>query len=852
MVQNEGFKLFVSYSHMDNKPPVPYIDEFKKHMIPLRHNGLIDVWSDSQILAGSDLPKTIDAELDDSDIVLLFLTANYFESKSCMKEKEKAMELRKKKGITVVPLILDNCGWQEYKDISRLKALPKDGKAVSLFDDKASVWQHVCDELKKTIEKAREIQKLRVKKDFEAVLEDTQLLEKAHDPNRKVLLSDIFVYPELDKYDDLGGYERRIDSKELLENILDYPKITIAGEAQSGKTSLCKVIFKGLRDKQLVPVYISSKKLRSSGRIADGISKAFSEQYEGLSFRDIDPERIVPIVDDFYFVRAKEIPVKDLSKYPRCIVIVDDIFTLNIKDDQLLNSFSYFRIRDLKPSLRNQLIRNWVMLSNSDPVPPTHDITFYKTIDEHKALVESILGKVLSNGIMPAYPFFILSIMLTASNVEKPLNQEITSQGYCYQAFIYFYLRRQGIRNDEVDFYINFLTEIAYYCYKKGRSALSSDGLDKFKGYYLKKYNLPIKWDSLLDNIHEIFSIDSLGNYSFRYDYLYYFFVAKYLADHFDEDAIKIKILQIVDNLQINENAYITIFIAHHSAKMTLLQGIEDNALRLFYGLDPATLLKKDLGFFDEQTKLIVEQILPSSGSAEQIRAKQLEWEDELEQLRESRKENEDDTISLNLRKAVKTVEVMGHIIKNRAGSLERTELEEIFENAMNVHLRMMTKIFEIMQSDHDQNAILLHISERLAEISRKKKRPLTEEEIKNDSSDIFWNMNFFIVCNLVHIIIRALGSSKLTQISDEVCDRVHTPASFLVKHGILMWCKKNMEFDEIVEGYNNKEFSEIAKKDLQLLVSDHCSLHSVSYQDRQRIAAKLEIPLTNLLLQGN
>jgi len=76
----------------------------------------------------------------------------------------------------------------------------------------------------------------------------------------------------------------------------------------------------------------------------------------------------------------------------------------------------------------------------------------------------------------------------------------------------------------------------------------------------------------------------------------------------------------------------------------------------------------------------------------------------------------------------------------------------------------------------------------------------------------------------------------------------VNTPASFLVKHGILMWYKKNLQINEFAKRINEKDFSEIAKRVIKLMVVNHCSLHSIDYKDRQRIKNILGISEKNLL----
>ena len=118
--------------------------------------------------------------------------------------------------------------------------------------------------------------------------------------------------------------------------------------------------------------------------------------------------------------------------------------------------------------------------------PPRSTLFPYTTlfrsqhIDSNTELVNAALGKIIGDGIMPAFPFFILSVISTYETFAKPLDQEITSQGYCYQALIYMYLRKQGVKNDEIEIYINFLTEFSFYFFTEKKNELSIDEFNSF------------------------------------------------------------------------------------------------------------------------------------------------------------------------------------------------------------------------------------------------------------------------------------------------------------------------------------------------------------------------------------
>jgi hypothetical protein len=562
-------------------------------------------------------------------------------------------------------------------------------------------------------------------------------------------------------------------------------------------------------------------------------------------------------MDDFHFARNKEKLIHDLSSYEHQVVVVDDIFGLNFKDENLIKSFIHFKIKEFIPSLRNKLIKKWTYLTDKKNDVSYNENEIYQNIDNTTELVNTALGKIIGNGIMPAYPFFILTVISVYETFEKPLDQEITSQWYCYQALIYMYLRKQGVKNDEIDTYVNFLTEFAFFFYTEKKNELSIGEFNSFMKLYLNKYNFPIKQETLLRNLQQtqIISLDNCNNYSFCYPYLYYFFVAKYLAEHSDDN--KEIIDSIINNLHKNENAYIAIFISHYSKNNYILDKLIENASNLFKRYKPTTLTNKELSFFDDKLDIVIKAVLPQTNATpEKERTKRLGIQDKIEQIHNEEEKNsdadkEDDELARELRRSIKMVEAMGRIIKNRAGSLEKTKLESVFEEAMKVHLRILTSFFEFIKNEKEQRGIVDFISNRLNKIIEDKARKPSQEKLEKISITIFWNMNFFVVYGFINKIIHSLGSDKLTEIIKKVCDNENSPVSFLVKHGILMWYNKNLQIGNIAKRIDEDGFSEIAKKIMKFSVVNHCSIHSMGFKEKQKIEHKLGIPSKKLLIEG-
>lgn len=176
-----GFKAFISYSHMDEHA----LERFTKHLAVLRREGSIDEWFDQRIAAGGDIDAAISARLDDCDLFLPLISADFLSSGYCYDlELKRALERHELGSLRVVPIIVQPCDWKA-SPLGRLKALPKDSKPVADWTNENTAWLDVVAQLRRLTEelpsarqeptpitggaKAPRIPKYRVKKDFDEV-----------------------------------------------------------------------------------------------------------------------------------------------------------------------------------------------------------------------------------------------------------------------------------------------------------------------------------------------------------------------------------------------------------------------------------------------------------------------------------------------------------------------------------------------------------------------------------------------------------------------------------------------------------------------------------------------------------
>jgi hypothetical protein len=140
-------KLFLSYSHKDKVA----LQTLHMHLGLLIRERLVETWYDRDILAGGDIDAEVRTELESSECFIALVSPDYIASNYCYEqEMTRALERRAAGEMLVVPVIIRPCLWQETP-LSKLKALPEDGKAIAEWTNEDRAYTNVVEELLKLI-----------------------------------------------------------------------------------------------------------------------------------------------------------------------------------------------------------------------------------------------------------------------------------------------------------------------------------------------------------------------------------------------------------------------------------------------------------------------------------------------------------------------------------------------------------------------------------------------------------------------------------------------------------------------------------------------------------------------------
>jgi hypothetical protein len=116
----------MSYSHADEE----LRDELEKHLAGLRRQGVISTWHDRRIGPGEELHGQISDQLNEAEIILLLVSADFLASDYCYDvEMARAMERHERGEARVIPVILRPCDWQGAP-FGKLMAVPADGRPI--------------------------------------------------------------------------------------------------------------------------------------------------------------------------------------------------------------------------------------------------------------------------------------------------------------------------------------------------------------------------------------------------------------------------------------------------------------------------------------------------------------------------------------------------------------------------------------------------------------------------------------------------------------------------------------------------------------------------------------------------
>ncbi len=126
------------------------LGQWENHLRPLEQAGLITVWSERHLVPGADRVQAFQYQLDTADIVLLLLSADFFNAPDCLVMMERAIERSRTDAIQVIPVLLRPVAWQE-SPLARFVPWPSNGVPVTQWGNQDAAWDACVQRLRRLL-----------------------------------------------------------------------------------------------------------------------------------------------------------------------------------------------------------------------------------------------------------------------------------------------------------------------------------------------------------------------------------------------------------------------------------------------------------------------------------------------------------------------------------------------------------------------------------------------------------------------------------------------------------------------------------------------------------------------------
>jgi len=148
----KALRLMCCYSRKD----ATLREELDVYIAPLKRQEIIESWYDGEIQAGVEWRKEIMRHLEESDIIVLLISAYFIASDFCYNiEMTRALERHDAGEACVIPIIVRTSDWLSAP-FARLQSLPKDTLAVTSWTNQDEAWTDVVTGIRRVAESMRQ------------------------------------------------------------------------------------------------------------------------------------------------------------------------------------------------------------------------------------------------------------------------------------------------------------------------------------------------------------------------------------------------------------------------------------------------------------------------------------------------------------------------------------------------------------------------------------------------------------------------------------------------------------------------------------------------------------------------
>ena len=612
-----------------------------------------------------------------------------------------------------------------------------------------------------------------------------------HPRRRDLRLRDLLIYPDLRQ----RMFEKRLQgqksvpstiySENVPDHLLKVKKALILGPSESGKTALARALYSDFQTlHHLVPILVKGEEImgHTANALRRAVQDAVSKQYSSANIDEyfqLPPEQKVLLIDDFqgfrYNSKGQERLLRDADKqFGMILVFADDLFRYEelSEEGRACNPFATFDHCDIKPlgfRLRHQLIRKWVLLGQEYRISQAD--VFHEVERRERAVDEIIRGELI-----PAHALIVL-LILQACEIDP--NQAINSgtYGYLNDFLITRALANISKQITDIGMMSTYLSYLAYAQFVSDKEEFSRVEFDVITARYVEEYGLTLSADSLVKDLTDaqLLSVTN-GVISFRYRHYYFYFVAKFFRDNIEgrresglSSQLQDQLREVADNIYFDPYLSILTFYLYFKKDEHLIEHLLSNSRQIYAEHRPCDL-DTHVEFLNNLYDKKPDRSLPEPNPDkrhEEIRRGMDEDADgrELPRPAKLKYSNElQDYLKINI--ALKTMQVLGQVLKDSPGQLQAKLKADIAEECYSIGLRTLRAVLGMAEAN------LTELQQTIEELIKERRSYDPEARIPKHANQFLLWLCLGASLGIIRRTSRAVGHNQLEKTYRDVLER--------------------------------------------------------------------------------
>ncbi|APB32124.1 STAND family AAA ATPase [Vagococcus teuberi] len=687
-----------------------------------------------------------------------------------------------------------------------------------------------------------------------------------HPDKGRLLLKDIYVYPDFSEVLTEEVENKVEDAKIVIEELEGSEKYIyiFQGDKEFGKTSLLKSVALRFYKNQIYPLYLDAGNVKQKEykKVEKIIRDRIQEQYGEESYEDffqLDKSKKVLLVDDWNLINlnkdGKNKLLLELCKYFDKVILSSQNTTMDIKDtlsliDTQNREVKIFNLKKFGYKKRGQIVEKWLNLSHLYEIDEKEEYVF--RFDEYIVSLNEIVGK----NYIPQVPLYLLIILQSIDSGKKSVDFDKQTNGYYYELLIKQLIYDIQIGSDDISTLNNYLKHLAYHIFKSKKNTISYYEFKKLYEDFVDYYDLDEAQFRFEQNIKKLELANILqekeNNYYFKYKYVFYYFTAQYISENINstwnnihEKDTKEDVIYLIQNIHVDLYSNILIFLIHESIDEMVFEEVIKQSKQI---LPKENLMDID-GELNNLVEKLPELIINTKGNAMENRASLYESRDVTEEVLEGemKKSHEEineldvykDPLIIEFEKAQKFTEVIGQILKNYGGIINKRTKESLLTSSYRVSLKAGNILSELVINEKED--LIKFVINELEKLNSDEL--ISKKDLENRAGKMVFEFVGLIYSSIIQKAIVDTGTNRMKSTYDKYLKEEENTAIKLILVGSLLENTRLDQSEKVIENlYEENSSNYMVKNILRHMVGRHLYMFDIPYSKRQQICKTYDI----------